>query len=132
MEITHCVADDLCAFAELPLRRKPELLHGVEQPAMHRLQAVAHVGKRTVHDGRKRVSEVALLERLAQIHRLDRALRIRRRNPFSHRPRLADWAAGLTGSATAEDSGQGETAGASGQAATDSGLPFGRLRSGWF
>ena len=33
---------------------------------MHRLQPVARIGQRAMHDGGKRVGEVALLERLAQ------------------------------------------------------------------
>ena len=86
MEIAHRVADDLGAFPELALGAEPQLLHGVEHAPMHGLQPVAHVGQRAVHDGRERVSEVALFQRLAQIHGLDRPLRIRRRNPFSHGP----------------------------------------------
>ena len=39
---------------------------------MHGLEPVAHVGQRAVHDGRERVSEVALFERLAQVDGLDR------------------------------------------------------------
>ena len=89
MEVAHRVADDLGAFPELALGAEPELLHGVEQPPMHRLQPVAHVGQRAVHDGGERVGEIALLQRVAQINRLDRPLRIRRRNPLSHASRLA-------------------------------------------
>ena len=74
MEVAHRVADDLGAFAELALRLEAELLHGVEQPPMHRLQPVAHVGQRAVHDGGERISEVALFQRLAQIDGLDRPL----------------------------------------------------------
>ena len=90
MEVAHGVADDLGAFAELALGAEPELLHGVEQPPMHGLQPVAHVGQRAVHDGGERVGEVALLQRLAQIDRLDRPLRIRWRCiRFPMRSRLA-------------------------------------------
>ena len=33
---------------------------------MHRLEPVARVRQRAVHDGRERIGEIALLERLAQ------------------------------------------------------------------
>ena len=89
MEISHRVADDLGAFPEFALGAEPQLLHGVEQPPMHGFQPVAHVRQRAVHDGGERVSEIALLQRVAQSHGLDRPLRIRRRNPFSHASRLA-------------------------------------------
>ena len=88
MEVAHGVADDLGAFAKLALRLEPELPHGVEHAPVHGLQPVAHVGQRPVHDGGERVSEVALLQSLAQIHGLDRPLRIRRRRSFSHALRL--------------------------------------------
>ena len=89
VEVAHRVADDLGAFAELAHRLEPELAHGVEHPAMHGLQPVAHVRECAVHDGRERVGEVTLLQRLAQVHRLDRPGRIRRRCAFSHASRLA-------------------------------------------
>ena len=69
-------------FSKLALRVEPELPHGVEQAPMHGLQAVAHVGQRALHDGRERVGQVALFQRLAQIDGLDRPLRIRRRRLF--------------------------------------------------
>ena len=98
VEVTHRVADDLGAFSELALRRKAELLHGVEQPAMHRLEPVAHVGERAMHDGRQRICEIALFQRLAEINGLDRAFRIRwRRRALSHVPRLAHRTPGLKG-----------------------------------
>ena len=79
----------LAHFAKLALRLEPELAHGVEHAPVHGLQPVAHVGQRPVHDGGERVGEVALFQRLAQIHGLDRPLRIRRRRSFSHDVRLA-------------------------------------------
>ena len=36
---------------------------------MHGLQAVAHVGQRAVHDGRQRVGQIALFERVLEIDR---------------------------------------------------------------
>ena len=89
MEVAHSVADDLGAFAELALRLEAKLAHGIEQTPVHRLQPIAHIGQRPVHDGGECVSEVALFQGLAQIHGLDRARRIRRRNSFSHVLRLS-------------------------------------------
>ena len=107
VEVAHGVADDLGAFPEFALGAEPELLHGVEQPPMHRLQPIAHVGQRPVHDGGERISEVALLERLAQFHGLDRPLRIRRRcYAASHDPRLAHRRGPLKGAV--RDFGRGE------------------------
>ncbi len=60
------VAHDAGAFLEGGPGIQPQLPHGVKQPAVHRLQAIAHVGERPVHDGRERISEVALLECVAQ------------------------------------------------------------------
>jgi hypothetical protein len=85
MEIAHRVADDLGALAELTLRGEPELLHGIKDAPVHGLQAIAHVGKCAMHDGREGVGEIALFQRLAQIDWLDRPLRIRGCCPFSHR-----------------------------------------------
>jgi hypothetical protein len=119
VKIAHRVADDLGAFPELALGAEPELLHGVEQPAMHGLQPVAHIGQRAMHDGRKRISEIALLKRLAEIDGLDRALRIRWRDyALSHEGRLAHRALSLKG---AKGCGREAAALASGQEAAESG-----------
>jgi topoisomerase IV subunit A len=40
--------------------------HAVKDAAMHRLEPVARVRERAVHDGGERVGEIALLQRLAQ------------------------------------------------------------------
>jgi hypothetical protein len=66
MEIAHHVADDLGRLLERGAGIEPQQLHPVKDAAMHRLQPVARVGERAVHDGGERVGEVALLERLAQ------------------------------------------------------------------
>ena len=65
------VADDAGALLEGAVGVEPQLAHGVHQPAMHRLQPVAHVGQRARHDGRQRIGQIALLERLSELHRLD-------------------------------------------------------------
>ena len=50
---------------------------------MHRLQPVAGVRQRAMHDGRERISEIALFQRLAQLHLVDLG-RLRRNQSFSH------------------------------------------------
>ncbi len=68
--VAHRVADDLGALQEAAVRRQPQLVHGVEDAPVHGLQAVAHVGQRAVHDGRQRVREVALFQRVLEVDRL--------------------------------------------------------------
>ena len=60
------VADDAGAFLEPGGRVQPELVHRVDQAAVHRLQPVAHVRQRAGHDGGERVGEVALAERVGE------------------------------------------------------------------
>ncbi len=74
MEIAHHVADHLGRLLEGGAGIEPQTAHHMQDAAVHRLQAVARVGQRPVHDGRQRVGEVALLERLAQRHVFDLAL----------------------------------------------------------
>ena len=83
MERTHDVADDLGGFLERRAGIEPQQPHAVEDTAMHRLQAVAGIRQRAMHDGRKRVGEVTLLERIAQ-HDLMDFSRFRRNQPFPH------------------------------------------------
>ena len=66
MEITHHVADDLRRFLERRARIEPKEPHAVEDAAMHRLQPVARIRQRAMHDGGERIGQIALLERLAQ------------------------------------------------------------------
>ena len=68
---TDHVADDARAFLEAARGVELELAHGVEQAAVHRLQAVAHIGQRALRDGGERVGEVALFKRILQLDRLD-------------------------------------------------------------
>ncbi len=85
MERAHHVADDLRAFLEGRAGVEPEDVHAVENAAMHGLQSVAGVGKRPAHDGRERIGEIALLERVAQVDvDRDRRRGRRRRNGFGH------------------------------------------------
>ena len=66
MERAHHVADDLGGFLERRAGIEPQQAHAVEDAPMHRLQAVAGIRQRAMHDGRERVSEIALFQRIAQ------------------------------------------------------------------
>ena len=66
MEIAHHVADDFRRLLEGRAWIEPQEPHAVENAAVHRFEPIARVGQRPVHDGRQRIGEVALLERLAQ------------------------------------------------------------------
>ncbi len=61
------VADHARAFLEARAGVELELAHGEEHAPVHGLEAVAHVGQRAVHDGRKGVSQVALFKRVLQL-----------------------------------------------------------------
>ena len=67
MERAHHVADDFGGFLERRAGIEPQQPHAVEDAAMHRLQPVARIRQRAVHDGRERVGEIALFQRLAQL-----------------------------------------------------------------
>ena len=88
MELADDVADDAGAFLEPGARIEPQQTHGIEEAAVDRLQAVAHIGQRPVHDGGERIGKVALLERVAQPDRLDILRPRRRRNLLAHGPAL--------------------------------------------
>ena len=62
---------------------EPQQAHGVQQAPVHRLQPVARVRQRAVHDGRQRIGEIALFQRLAQRDVLDVG-RFGRNQPFTH------------------------------------------------
>ncbi|MET3838674.1 hypothetical protein ABIE49_000752 [Bradyrhizobium sp. OAE829] len=66
MERAHHVADDLGGFLERRAGVEPQQPHAVKDAPMHRLQAVAAVRQRAVHDGRKRIGEIALFQRIPQ------------------------------------------------------------------
>ena len=85
MVFAHHVADDAGAFLEAGGRVEPQLVHRVDQPAMHRLQPVAHVRQRARHDGRQRIGEIALGQRVLEVGFLDKADQIIR-HFWSRRP----------------------------------------------
>ena len=78
VEAAHHVADDLRALAVLGVGGEVLLPHRVEDAALHRLQAVAHVGQRARRDDRQRVVEVARLRGLVQRDVLSKAVGRRR------------------------------------------------------
>ena len=71
MELADDVAHHARAFLVARFGIELELAHGVKKPAMHRLQPVAHVGQRARHDGRERIGEIALAQRLGEIDLAD-------------------------------------------------------------
>ena len=66
MEIAHHVADDLCGLLERRAGVETQQPHAVKNAPVHRLEPVARVRQRAVHDGRQGIGEIALLKRLAQ------------------------------------------------------------------
>ena len=76
MVITHHVAADLGGFAEAPGRTQLQLAHGIQNPAVHRLETVARIGQCAMHDGRERVGQIALADGAAQRLRNGFGLRI--------------------------------------------------------
>ncbi len=69
---TDNVADDARAFLEAALGIELQLPHRVQKAPVNRLQPVAHIGERPMHDGGQRIGEITLFKRIAQIDRLDR------------------------------------------------------------
>ena len=61
--IAHHLADDLGAFPELRARLQLQPAHRVEDAPMDRLQPVARVRQRPVHDRAERVGEIPLAKR---------------------------------------------------------------------
>ena len=91
MERAHHVADDLRAFLEGGAGIEPQNMHAIEDAPVHRLQPVAGIGQGPAHDGRERIGEITLFERLAQIDVFGlSARRKRRRHVFSHGGGLDD------------------------------------------
>jgi len=66
MELADHVAHDPRTFLEGGARIKAQLLHGIQEPPMHRLEPVAGVRQGTIDDGRERIGKIALFERFMQ------------------------------------------------------------------
>ena len=75
--LTHDVTDDARALREAAVGAVAAVVHRVEHPAVHRLEAVAYVGQRAADDDRHRVVDVGALHRGLQLDRLDPAARAR-------------------------------------------------------
>jgi hypothetical protein len=60
--VAHDVAGYLGRFPETAGRAQPQLAHGIENAAVDRLQTVARVGQRTVHDRAERIGQIALAQ----------------------------------------------------------------------
>ena len=66
------VADDARAFLVARRRIEPQQPHRPQQPAVHRLEPVAHIRQRPRGDRRQRVNEVPLRQRAVE-RRIERA-----------------------------------------------------------
>ena len=75
MVLTHHVADDAGAFLRRRFRIEPQQPHGMQDAPVNRLQPVARIRQRPVHDGRQRIGEIALFQRILEIDVLDLAAR---------------------------------------------------------
>ena len=71
MERAHHVADDLGRLLERRAGVEPQQAHAVQDAPVHRLQPVAGVRQSAVHDGRERIGEIALFQRIPQHHLVD-------------------------------------------------------------
>ena len=67
----HRVAGDAGALDVGPVGAEALLIHVPDDPAVHRLQAVAHIGQGAGHDDRHRVVDEAALHLVLQLDRLD-------------------------------------------------------------
>ena len=71
VELPHHVADDARALRERAVGAVAAVVHRVDHAAVHRLEAVAHVGQRAPDDDAHRVVEVAALHLELQVDLLD-------------------------------------------------------------
>ncbi len=66
VEITHCVARNLCRLEETACRTEAQAAHRIEDTAVHGFEAITGIGQRTVHDRGERIGEIALANGAAQ------------------------------------------------------------------
>ncbi len=71
--LAHHVAHDPGALLEAGRRVQAQLMHGVDQPPVHRLQPVPYVGQGARHDGRERIRQVAFRQRILELSVVDSA-----------------------------------------------------------
>ncbi len=89
MKRAHHLADDLGGFLGRAGGIEAQPLHAKEDAPMHRLETVARIRQRAIHDGRQRVGEITLLERLTQWNVV--CLAFRRGNQFlTHGNQVSD------------------------------------------
>ena len=62
MVFTNNIADHTGAFLEARMWLQLELAHRIEEPSLHRFQAVADVGQGAGHDGGKGIIEITLTQ----------------------------------------------------------------------
>ena len=77
VELADYVADDASAFLVARGRVEAQLLHRMQNPAMDRLQPIAHIGQRARHDRRQRIGQITLAERVGEVDVADLAGQIR-------------------------------------------------------
>ena len=75
MVLADHVAHHAGALLEARVGIELQRPHRVEQAALDRLEPVAHVGQRARGDGRQRIGQIALAQRVAEGHGLDLASR---------------------------------------------------------
>ena len=66
--LTDDVADHAGTFLKPRFRIQMQLPHGIQEPAMHRFQAVAHIRQRPRNDCRHRVRKIAAAQLFGQGH----------------------------------------------------------------
>ncbi len=73
MELADHISDYPRAFLVPGGRVEAELVHRVHDAAMHRLEAIAHIGQGARHDRRQRIGQIALAERIGEVDITDLA-----------------------------------------------------------
>ena len=68
------LADHPGALRVFPVGEEPLLLHGVKDAALHRLEAVTHIGQGPVHDDRHRIVDKARFDLVCDSDRNDLTL----------------------------------------------------------
>ena len=68
--LAHDLADDAAALVEAAVGAVAAVVHRVDDPAVHRLEAVAHVGQRAAHDDAHGVLDVRPLHLGVEVDRL--------------------------------------------------------------
>ena len=65
--VTHHFTDDLSGFPVGSSRCDAHVLHAIQHTALHRFEAVAHIGKGTRHDDRHRIVDVSRLHLVLKV-----------------------------------------------------------------